>query len=100
MEIKIKSPYIQRDQMEIGNSTLFFVGIALLIVGGLIVVFDYPQIRFFDSLDEKSYHMLDAEDRSIHQRLVTEFAIGVIVLSIGIGMAGMSFLGRFQNGIR
>ncbi len=87
--------------MEIKNITLFFVGITLLIVGGLVVVFDYPQIQFFESLpDEESYHMLDVKDKSIYQRLVVEFTIGIIVLSGGIGMIGMAFLSRFQNGIR
>lgn len=86
--------------MEIKNSTLFFVGIILLIIGSLIAIFDYPQIQFFDSLDEESYYMLDVENRSIHQRLIIEFSIGMVILSVGIGMIGMSFLDRFQNGIR
>ena len=86
--------------MEIKNITLFFVGIILLVVASLIVIFDYPQIRFFDALDEGSYYMLDAEDKSIHQRLVIELAVGIVILSAGTGMVGMSFLGRFQNGIR
>lgn len=86
--------------MEIKNITLFFVGIILLIIGGLIVIFDYPQIQFFEDLDKESYHMLDVENKSIHQRLVIEFAIGVIILVGGIGMIGASFLGRFQNRVR
>lgn len=86
--------------MEIKNITLFFVGIVLLIIGSLIVIFDYPQIQFFESLDEESHYMLDVENKSIHQRLIIEFTIGMIILSGGIGMIGMSFLSRFQNGIR
>ena len=86
--------------MEIKNVTLFFVGIILLVIGSLIVIFDYPQIQFFESLDEESYYMLDVENKSIHQRMIIEFTIGMIILSVGIGMIGMSFLKRFQNGIR
>ena len=86
--------------MEIKNVTLFFVGIILLIVGGLVVIFDYPQIQFFEDLDEESYHMLDVEDKSIHQRLAIEFAIGAIILAGGTGMIGASFLDMFQNRVR
>lgn len=86
--------------MEIKNITLFFVGVILLVVGGLITIFDYPQIQFFEGLDEGSYRMLDAEDRSIHQRLMVEFAAGMAILLAGIGMIGASLLGRPQNRIR
>lgn len=86
--------------MEIKNITLFFVGMILLMAGSLIVIFDYPQIQFFKNVDEESYHILDVENESIYQRLIVEFAIGMTVLAVGIGMIAVSFLNRFQNRVR
>ncbi len=86
--------------MEIKNVTLFFIGIIVLILGFLIIIFDYPQIQYFDSMDLKSYQLLVEEQKSIHQRLVLEFSIGVGILGLGLLLLVSSFLKRFENGIR
>lgn len=37
--------------MEIKNVTLFLVGIIVLVLGTLIIIFDYPQIEYFENID-------------------------------------------------
>jgi len=86
--------------MEIKNVTLFLVGIILLVLGTLIIIFDYPQIEYFEKIDFESNNSLLVEDREIHQRLILEFTIGLIILGIGIILIGGSFLKRFENGFR
>jgi len=86
--------------MEIKNVTLFLVGIILLVLGTLIIIFDYPQIEYFEKIDFESNNSLLVEDREIHQRLILEFTIGLIILGIGIVLIGSSFLKRFENGFR
>jgi len=86
--------------VEIKNTALFFVGVILLVAGSLVVLFDYLQIQFYERLGKESYPLPDIKDQAVYQRLIIEFSIGTTVLSGGIGMIGMSFLGRFQNGIR
>ena len=44
-------------------STLFFIGIALLILGNFIVIFDYPQIQYLNNLESESYYLLDNEKK-------------------------------------
>jgi len=44
--------------MEIKNVTLFFIGIIILILGALIIIFDFPQIQYFDKMGLKSYQLL------------------------------------------
>jgi len=86
--------------MEIKNVTLFLVGIILLVLGTLIIIFDYPQIEYFEKIDFESYNSLLVEDREIHQRLLIEFSIGLIILGIGTILIAGSFLKRFENGFR
>ena len=64
--------------MEIKNIGWFFIGLVILIVGTFIVIFDYPQIQFFENLESESYFLLDEEKKDIHQRLKIEFSIGVV----------------------
>ena len=86
--------------MEIKNQTLFFVGIIVLILGTLIIIFDYPQLQVLDNLDSESYYMLDEEKKNIHQRMKIEITVGVGLFAAGIGLLGASFLKRFENGLR
>ncbi len=86
--------------MEIKNNTLFFVGIIVLILGFLIIVFDYPQIQYFENIDLKSYNLLVEEKKSVYQKLIIEFSIGIVILVIGSIVLMSSFLNRFENGIR
>ena len=64
------------------------------------MIFDYPQIQFFENMSNESYRHLDEENKGIHQRLKIEFSIGVGIFGIGAGLLVISFLKRFQYGIR
>ena len=78
--------------MEIKNITFFFAGIIVIILGVFVVVFDYPQIQYFESMESESYLMLDGEDRDIHQRLKIEMAIGIGIVAVGICLLATSIL--------
>lgn len=78
---------IQSHKMEINSISLFLVGIVVVILGIFVVVFDYPQIQYFENMESKSYLMLEGERKDIHQRLKIEFSIGV-----GIILTGIAFL--------
>jgi len=86
--------------MEIRNVTLFFIGIIVLVLGTLIIIFDYPQIQFFENKELESYYLLDEEKKTIHQRLVLEFSIGIGILGLGSALLIGSFLKRLENGFR
>ncbi|MBA4438648.1 MAG: hypothetical protein H2B06_07415 [Nitrosopumilaceae archaeon] len=86
--------------MEIKNQTLFFVGIIVLILGTLIIIFDYPQLQILDNLDSESYYMLDEEKKNIHQRMKIEIAVGIGLAVTGIGLLAVSFSKRFENRFR
>ena len=86
--------------MKIKNVTLFFVGVIVLILGILIIIFDYPQIQFLENINLDSNYKLDEQQKSIHQRLIIEFSIGVVILMFGISLLISSFLKRFENGLR
>ncbi len=83
--------------MIIRNTTLFFIGIMILILGVLVILFDYPQIQFFENMDLESYYLLGENERSIHQRLIVEFVIGIIISIIGASILAGSLLKRFEN---
>lgn len=86
--------------MEIKNQTLFFVGIIVLILGTLIIIFDYPQLQILDNLDSESYYMLDEEKKNIHQRMKIEITVGIGLAFTGIGLLAVSFSKRFENRLR
>ena len=86
--------------MEIKNITFFFIGLIILVLGLSIIIFDYPQLEFFEKLDNEQYYLMDKETQDIHQRLIIEFSIGIIILGIGCSLLFVSFLKRFENGIR
>lgn len=67
----------------IQNTYLFLISVILLVFGGMIVLFDYPQLQYLDNLGIE-YQRLDQEQISIHQRLQIEFAAGIGILSIGV----------------
>ena len=73
--------------LNIINSTWFFIGIILLILGTFVTIFDYPQIQYFENMDSQMYASLDSEKKDIHQRLQIELSIGISIL-----MAGTAFL--------
>ena len=79
--------------MEIRNTTLFFAGIAAIILGTFVIIFDYPQIQYLDSIQ-------DPHGRDILQRLQIEIMIGVAIFIGGMALLAASFLARFQHGIK
>lgn len=86
--------------MEIKNVTLFLVGIIVLFLGTLIIIFDYPQIEYFENIDFKLYNSLLDKEKEIHQRLIIEFTIGLVILGLGILLLVCSSLNRFENRFR
>ena len=83
--------------LEIKNIGWFFIGLIILIVGTFIVIFDYPQIQFFDNLESESYYLLDQEKKDIHQRLIIEFSIGVVFLLVGVALLLVSLIWNIKS---
>ena len=83
--------------LEIKNIGWFFIGLILLIVGTFIVIFDYPQIQFFNNLDDQSYYFLDEEKKDIHQRLEIEFTIGLVFVLSGFILSIISIFWNVQR---
>ena len=72
------------------NSTWFFIGIILLILGTFVTVFDYPQIQYFENMDSQTYASLNSETKEIHKRLQIELSIGITILLTGGMFFGLS----------
>lgn len=69
--------------MEIHNTTFFLGGIIVLVLGSLIIIFDYPQILYFEQIPPDAYFSLTPEERDIHQRLFIEIFVGLAILAGG-----------------
>ena len=80
--------------VHIQNPTWFFIGIILLILGSFIMLFDYPQIQYFDKIEPEMYATLESEQKEIHDRLKIEFSIGIVILLAGMALFVTSF---FRN---
>ena len=80
--------------VHIQNPTWFFIGIILLILGSFIILFDYPQIQYFDKIEPEMYATLESEQKEIHNRLKIEFSIGIVILLAGMALFVTSF---FRN---
>ena len=65
-----------------------------MILGSFIVLFDYPQIQYFDKIESEIYAALESEQKEIHNRLKIEFSIGIVILLAGGALFTMSF---FRN---
>ncbi len=66
-------------------------------IGIFIVIYDYPQIKYFDNFEFDSYLLLDEDKKNIHQRLKIEFSIGITFLLIGIGLGIFSFIKKTKE---
>ena len=77
--------------VHIQNPTWFFIGIILLILGSFIMLFDYPQIQYFDKIEPEMYATLESEQKEIHNRLKIEFSIGIVILLAGMALFVTSF---------
>ena len=80
--------------INIQNPTWFFIGIILLILGSFVTIFDYPQIQYFENMNSEMYTTLESEQKEIHNRLIIEFSIGIVILLAGGALFAMSF---FRN---
>ena len=86
--------FLKKYLVNIQNSTWFFIGIILLILGSFVTIFDYPQIQYFENMDSKMYSTLESEQKEIHNRLKIEFSIGIVILLTG---GGFFILSVFKN---
>ena len=77
--------------------SLFFMGLIIVIVGTFIVIFDYPQIQYFENNKEDSYFLLENDQQDIYQRLKIEISIGIIVLISGIGLVVFSLVKKHSK---
>ena len=58
------------------------------------MLFDYPQIQYFDKIEPEMYATLESEQKEIHNRLKIEFSIGIVILLGGMALFVTSF---FRN---
>ena len=86
--------------MEIRNQKKFLLGLIIMILGAFIMVFDYPQIEYFNYLENDIYQILDNDKKEIYQKILVEFLFGIILFGLGIMLILISILKRFENGIR
>jgi len=86
--------FLKKYLVNIQNPTWFFIGIILLILGSFVAVFDYPQIQYFENMDSEMYATLESKQKEIHNRLIIEFSIGIVILLAGGALFVVSF---FRN---
>ena len=73
------------------------MGIVIFMIGIFIVIYDYPQIKYFDNFEFDSYLLLDEDKKNIHQRLKIEFSIGITFLLSGIGLIIFSLIKKTKE---
>ena len=73
------------------------MGIVIFMIGIFIVIYDYPQIKYFDNFEFDSYLLLDEDKRNIYQRLKIEFSIGIAFLLSGIGLSIFSLIKKTKE---
>ena len=71
-----------------------------MILGSFIIVFDYPQIEYFNYLQDETSQILENNKKEIYQKILIEFSIGIILLGLGIILILISILKRFKNEFR
>ena len=76
------------------------VGLIIMILGAFIMVFDYPQIEYFNYLENDIYQILENDKKEIYQKILVEFLFGIILFGLGIMLILISIIKRFENGIR
>ena len=86
--------------MEIRDQKKFLMGLIIMILGSFIIVFDYPQIAYFNYLQDETSQILENNKKEIYQKILIEFSIGIILLGLGIILILISILKRFENGFR
>ena len=71
-----------------------------MILGAFIMVFDYPQIEYFNYLENNTSQIFETDKKEIYQKILVEFLFGIILFGLGIMLILISILKRFENGIR
>lgn len=78
--------------MDIQNISLFLAGIIVIIIGMLVVIFDYPQMQYFSQMESDSHQIIKSQDRDLHHRIQIEFSIGIAILISGVLLILISVL--------
>jgi len=86
--------------LEIRNQRNFLIGLIILILGSFVIVFDYPQIEYFNNLENDNYITIENDQKEIFQKILIEFTIGIILFGIGMTLIIISILKRCENGFR
>ena len=81
--------------MEIRNQKKFLVGLVIIILGTFIIVYDYPQIEYFNNLEKETFQILENNKKEIYQKILIEFLVGIIFFGIGIMLILISIFKRF-----
>ena len=76
------------------------MGLIILILGSFVIVFDYPQIEYFNNLENDNYITIENDQKEIFQKIMVEFAIGIVLFVCGISLMIISILKRFEDGFR
>ena len=71
-----------------------------MILGTFIIVYDYPQIEYFNNLEKETFQILENNKKEIYQKIFIEFSIGIILFGLGIMLILISVFKRFENGFR
>ena len=71
-----------------------------MILGTFIIVYDYPQIEYFNDLEKETFQILENNKKEIYQKIFIEFSIGIILFGLGITLILISVFKRFENGFR
>ena len=86
--------------MEIRNQKKFLVGLVIIILGTFIIVYDYPQIEYFNNLEKETFQILENNKKKIYQKIFIEFSIGIILFGLGVTLILISVFKKFENGFR
>ena len=89
-----------KDSWKLEIKKKFLVGLIIMILGAFIMVFDYPQIEYFNYLENDIYQILENDKKEIYQKILVEFLFGIILFGLGIMLILISILKRFENRIR
>ena len=79
------------------RTVLFLAGIVMVVLGSLVVIFDYPQIQYLEAKGAESRMLPGSEERAVHQRLIIESVIGAGILATGVVLTAASWVRGFQN---
>lgn len=71
-----------------------FAGLILIIIGSLIIVYDYPQLEY---LKNQEGRVTESESFNIRERLQIEFTIGIIILIAGITLGVYGVIKKIKD---